>query len=104
MTTNAALMVTFTTAEGKADAFAELLERARPLIEAEAGTTVWLAGRSATEPSTFFLVDVFTSPEEQKAHMAGAAAALILGEGSDLLAQPPTVSPLSVVAIKNGPA
>ncbi|MFR9768332.1 hypothetical protein [Nocardia sp. SC052] len=42
MTTNTALMVTFTTAEGKADAFAELLERARPLIEAEAGTTVWL--------------------------------------------------------------
>ncbi len=98
------MMVTFTTAADKADAFAGLLERALPLIEAEAGTTVWLAGRSATEPSTFFLVDVFASPEEQKTHMAGAAAALIVGEGSDLLAQPPVVSPLSVVAVKNGAA
>ncbi len=95
-------MITFTTAEGKADAFAAILERALPLIEAETGTTVWLAGRSVTEPSTFYLVDVFASPEAQKAHMVDAAAALILGEGTELLAQPPVVSPLSVVAVKNG--
>lgn len=98
------MMVTFTTAEGKADAFAAVLERALPFIEAETGTTTWLAGRSATEPSTFFLVDVFASPEEQKTHMAGAAAALIVGESTDLLAEPPVVSPLSVVAVKNGAA
>ncbi|WP_433679793.1 putative quinol monooxygenase [Nocardia sp. CA-119907] len=99
--TNTAILVTFTTADGKADAFAEILDRALPHIRAEDGTTVWLAGRSATEPSTFHLVDVFVSPEAQQDHMAGQAAKLILGEGAELLAEPPVVSPLSVIAVKN---
>ncbi|MFE7802713.1 putative quinol monooxygenase [Nocardia sp. NPDC057440] len=100
-TTNTAILVTFTTAEGKADAFAGILERALPHIQAEEGTTVWLAGRSATEPSTFYLVDVFASTEAQQAHMVGQAAKLILSESSGLLAEPPVVSALSVIAVKN---
>ncbi|MEV0295309.1 antibiotic biosynthesis monooxygenase [Nocardia sp. NPDC050710] len=96
------ILVTFTAAEGKADAFVDILERALPHIQAEDGTPVWLASRSATDPSTFYLVDVFTSPEAQQAHMSGQAAKLILGEGSELLAQPPVVAPLSVIAVKNG--
>ncbi|MGW5110967.1 putative quinol monooxygenase [Nocardia sp. NPDC004123] len=100
-TTNTAILVTCTAAEGKADAFAEILERALPHIQVEEGTTVWLAGRSASEPSAFYLVDVFASPEAQQSHMAGQAAKLILSAGSDLLTEPPVVSPLAVIAVKN---
>ncbi|MEV5837257.1 antibiotic biosynthesis monooxygenase [Nocardia sp. NPDC052112] len=93
--------VSFTAADGKAEALAEVLEHALPHIRAEDGTPVWLASRSVTEPSTCYLVDVFVSPEAQQAHLTGRAAKLILGEGSELLAEPPFVSPLSVIAVKN---
>jgi len=98
--TTPGMVITFrTTAEG-ADQFAGILERALPFVEDEQGTTTWIAGRSADDPTTFYLVDLFTSSEAVDAHMAGQAAALILGEGGSLLAEPPAIGAMSLLAGK----
>src|SRR4029453_19200594 len=95
--TDPGMVITFrTTAEG-ADQFAGILERALPFVEDEPGTTTWIAAQSAADPTTLFRVDLFTSPEAVDAHMAGQAAALILGEGGTLLAEPPAIGALSLV-------
>jgi quinol monooxygenase YgiN len=94
------MVITFTTTAEGADDFAALLSRALPLVEEEAGTVVWIAGRSVDEPATFHLIDAFEDDDARNAHMAGKAAALILGEGGALLADAPTISNLSLVAAK----
>lgn len=94
------MVITFTTTAEAADEFAALLARALPLVEQEKGTVVWIAGRSAEDASTFYLIDAFVDADALDAHMAGEAAALILGEGGPLLADAPMISTLSIVAAK----
>ena len=94
------MVLTFTTTADAADDFAALLARALPLVDQEPGTVVWIAGRSADDPSTFLLIDAFTDTDALDAHMSGEAAASILGEGGPMLADAPTISTLSILAAK----
>jgi quinol monooxygenase YgiN len=48
-----------------------------------------------------YLIDAFDDADGLNAHMAGEAAASILGEGGPLLADTPTISNLSIVAAKS---
>lgn len=88
------------TPEG-ADKLASVLTRALEHAREETGTTTWFAARSESDPTSFFLVDLFTDEDSRNAHFAGAAAALILGEGGPLFAGPPEISAIELLAGKN---
>jgi quinol monooxygenase YgiN len=98
------MAITFTTTPDTADQFAAVLEQALPLVQDEAGTTTWIAARSAEDPMSFTLVDLFSDGDALIAHMQGTAAALILGQGGPLLAGPPEITTLAIVAAKTPPA
>jgi quinol monooxygenase YgiN len=94
-------VIHFTTTPDGADEFAGILERAVEHVRAESGATTWMASRSEDDPSSFFIVDLFSDSDARAAHFEGEAAALILGEGGPLLAGQPEIAATELVAGKN---
>ena len=94
-------VIHFTTRPDGADEFAAILQRAIAHVQAESGTTTWMASRSEDDPTSFFIVDLFGDAGARSAHFEGDAAALILGEGGPLLAGQPEISAVGLVAGKN---
>ncbi len=75
-----------------------LLRGAAPLAEAEPETVVWFAVRIA--PATFGIFDVFRDEAGREAHLAGRIAAALGEHASSLLAAPPVIERIDVVAAK----
>jgi quinol monooxygenase YgiN len=69
-----------------------------PLVQAEPETTAWFAVRIG--PSTFGIFDAFPNQSGREAHLAGQLAAALLARAPDLLAQPPSIEPVDVLAAK----
>jgi len=83
---------------GKESAVAEFLASALPLAQQEADTTVWFALRLG--PSTFGIFDAFPDDKGRKAHLNGPIAAALMAKASELLAKPPQIDPIDVLASK----
>ena len=84
---------------GKEVAIEKFLTGALPLVEAEPATTVWFALRLG--PPTFGIFDAFPDESGRNAHLSGrVAAALMSGETAALLAKPPAIEKLDVLASK----
>ncbi len=83
---------------GKESAVAELLAGALPLAQKEAETTVWFALRLG--PSTFGIFDAFPSDAGRQAHLDGPIAAALMAKAGELLAKPPQIEKLDVLASK----
>lgn len=83
---------------GKESAVAEFLSGALPLAQQETETTVWFALRLG--PSTFGIFDAFPSDTGRKAHLNGPIAAALMAKASELLAKPPQIEQLDVMASK----
>jgi quinol monooxygenase YgiN len=83
---------------GKESAVAEFLAGALPLAQQEPETTVWFALRLG--PSTFGIFDAFPSDAGRKAHLNGPIAAALMAKASELLAKPPQIEQLDVLASK----
>ena len=83
---------------GKESAVAEFLSGALPLAQQETETTVWFALRLG--PSTFGIFDAFPSDTGRKAHLNGPIAAALMAKASELLAKPPQIEQLDVLASK----
>jgi len=81
--------------EGEVEA---LLKGALPLANAEAATTVWFALRLG--PTTFGIFDAFADDAGRQAHLAGQIAAALMAKAPELLAQPPTIEKVDVLAAK----
>jgi len=94
-------VIRFTTTPEGADEFANILDRAISEVQAEAGATTWMASRSETDPTCFFIVDLFVDEVARAAHFEGSAAELILGEGGPLLAAQPDISTVRLISAKN---
>ena len=69
-----------------------------PLVQAEPATTVWFGLRLG--PSTFGIFDAFPDEAGRNAHLSGRVAAALMAKASDLLAQPPTIEKIDVLAAK----
>ncbi len=83
---------------GKESAVAEFLTGALPLAQQESETTVWFALRLG--PSTFGIFDAFPSDTGRKAHLNGPIAAALMAKAGELLAKPPQIEQLDVMASK----
>lgn len=67
-------------------------------VQQEPSTNPWLAVRFG--PTTFGIVDAFPDDASRQAHLAGGVGQALSARGAELLAQPPTIEHLDVLANK----
>jgi quinol monooxygenase YgiN len=83
---------------GKEAAVEEFLKSALPLANQEAGTTVWFALKMG--PATFGIFDAFANEAGRDAHLSGPIAAALMANAAELLAEPPSIEKVEVLAAK----
>jgi quinol monooxygenase YgiN len=83
---------------GKEGEVQKFLESGLALANQERATTVWFAIKLG--PSTFGIFDAFPDDAGRKAHLDGPIAAALMAKAGELLAQPPKIEPLDVLAAK----
>jgi quinol monooxygenase YgiN len=93
-----ALWVRLEARPGKEADVESFLRGGLPLVQAEPATTAWFGIRLG--PSTFGIFDAFPDEAGRNAHLSGRVAAALMAKASDLLAQPPTIEKVDVLAAK----
>ncbi|WP_426438912.1 putative quinol monooxygenase [Bradyrhizobium genosp. P] len=93
-----ALYVRLEAKPGKEATLKAFLESALPLAQGEASTPVWFALQFG--PSTFGIFDAFTDEAGRQAHLGGAIAAALMSKVDELLAAPPTIEKVDLLAAK----
>jgi quinol monooxygenase YgiN len=93
-----ALWVRLEAKPGKEPDVEGFLRGGLPLVQAEPATTAWFGLRLG--PSTFGIFDAFPDEAGRNAHLSGRVAAALMEKASDLLAQPPTIEKVDVLAAK----
>lgn len=83
---------------GKESVLADLLRSAQALAAQETGTVVWYAFQSG--PRSFGIFDAFADEAGRDAHLQGRIAAALLGRADELLASPPDIRKVDVLAAK----
>ena len=87
--------------EAKPDKAADVerfLEGGLALVQEEPATTAWFALRLG--PTTFGIFDAFPDDSGRQAHLNGRVAAALMANASALLAQPPSIEKIDVLAAK----
>ena len=92
------LLVRLEAKPGKESEVESFLKSGLALVQEEPETTVWFAIRMG--PSTFGIFDAFPDESGRKAHLNGKVAAALMAKASDLLAQPPVIEKIDVLATK----
>lgn len=92
------LMVRLHAKPGKEAELHEFLAGALPAAQSETRTPVWFALRLG--PSEFGIFDAFADEEGRKAHLSGPIAAALLSRAGELLAEPPRIEHVDVLAAK----
>jgi len=92
------LLVRLEAKPGKEAEVEEFLKGGLALVNEEPETTVWFAIRMGQ--STFGIFDAFPSDSGRKAHLSGKVAAALMAKASDLLAKPPVIENVDVLATK----
>lgn len=95
-----ALLATLQAKPGKETQVAQFLAGALPLAQAEAGTTSWFALQLG--PDRFGIFDTFDDEAGRQAHLDGPIAAALMAHADELLAQPPKIEKVDVLAAKMG--
>jgi len=93
-----ALFVRLEAQPGKEAAVADFLAGALPLANAESGTTAWFALKFG--PSTFGVFDAFPDEAGRQAHLTGPIAAALMANAATLLATPPVIERVDLLAVK----
>jgi quinol monooxygenase YgiN len=93
-----ALLVRLEAKPGKETAVAQFLEGALALANQESTTPVWFALRLG--PSTFGVFDAFADDAGRKAHLDGPIAAALIANAAALLAKPPQIEQVDLLAVK----
>lgn len=83
---------------GQEAALADLLAAARDLARQEAATVTWYAFRAG--PRSFGIFDTFADEAGRRAHLDGRIAQALLGRADELLAAPPDLRMVELVAVK----
>jgi quinol monooxygenase YgiN len=92
------LLVTLQAKPGKEEDLASFLQSALPLVQQEVQTTAWFALRIGA--SRFGIFDAFPDEAGRAAHLAGQVAAALMDRAPELLAEPPSIEQVDVLADK----
>ena len=95
---NVGLLVRLEAKEGQEDEVASFLEGGRAIVDDEPETTAWFAIRMG--PSTFGIFDAFPDEAGRQAHLSGRVAAALMQKAGELLAKPPGIEKVDVLAAK----
>jgi quinol monooxygenase YgiN len=93
-----ALFVKLEAKPGKEKDVEKFLLSGLPLVQEEPATTAWFGIRLG--PSTFGIFDAFPNEAGRQAHLSGKVAAALMAKANDLLASPPTIEKVDVLAAK----
>ena len=93
-----ALFVRLKAKPDKADALQKFLESGLELANAETETPVWFALRF--DPQTFGIFDAFAGEYGREAHLNGPIAAGLMAHADELLAEPPSIEKVDLLAVK----
>ena len=93
-----ALLVRLNAKPGKEAELSKFLEGALPAAEAEARTPVWFALRLGN--GVYGIFDAFPDDAARQAHLSGQIAAALMERAPHLLAQPPVIEHVDVLAAK----
>ena len=96
--TKFALYVPLEAKPGKEKEVAEFLRSAVPLVQAEKGTVSWYAIQEG--PGRFAIFDTFDDESGRDAHLNGKVAAALMAKADELLAKPPKIHKMEVLADK----
>ena len=96
--TKVALFVRLEAKPGKEAEVESFLRGGLPIVEAEPETTAWFAIRFGS--TTFGIFDAFPDEAGRQAHLSGKVAAALMAKASELLAQPPLIEKVDVLAAK----
>jgi len=98
MSSSVGLLVTLKAKPGKEMELTEFLQSARDFVVAEPDTSTWYAFRINADQ--FGIYDTFPGEEGRQAHLAGRVAKALGAKADELLASPPSIQPVEVLAFK----
>ena len=101
-TVRKALWVPLHAKPGKEAEVESFLKSGLALVQQEPATTAWFAVKLG--PSTYGIFDVFPDDAGRDAHLSGAVAKGLMANAAELLAEPPKIEKLEVLAAKLPPA
>ena len=93
-----ALLVRLEAKAGKEKEVEAFLKSGLALAEQEPATLTWFAIK--TGPSTYGIYDTFPDEAGREAHLSGPIAAALMAKAGELLASPPVIEKVEVLASK----
>jgi quinol monooxygenase YgiN len=93
-----ALLVRLEAKPGKEADVEAFLRGGLAIVQEEPATTAWFAIRMG--PQTFGIFDAFPDDAGRQAHLTGRVAAALMAKAGELLAQPPQIDKVDVLAAK----
>lgn len=93
-----ALFVKLEAKHGKEQQVADFLRSGLRLVQQESATVAWFGVQLG--PSTFAIFDAFPDEAGRQAHLTGAVADALMQNAGELLAEPPKIEKLDVLAAK----
>ena len=93
-----ALLVRLEAKPGKEAEVERFLLAGLPIVQEEPATTAWFGIRLG--PSTFGIFDAFPDEAGRQAHLTGRVAAALMAQAGELLAAPPVIERVDVLASK----
>jgi quinol monooxygenase YgiN len=95
---NVGLYVRLEAKPGKESAVESFLNSGLALVQQEPATLAWFAIKMG--PSTFGIFDAFADDAGRQAHLTGRVAAALMANAAELLAGPPKIEKVDVLAAK----
>lgn len=93
-----ALLVRLEAKPGKEKEVENFLRSGLTVVENEPETTTWYAIRLGS--STFGIFDTFPNDAARSAHLSGQLAAALMAKAGELLAKPPVIEKVDILAAK----
>jgi quinol monooxygenase YgiN len=93
-----ALFVRLEAKPGKEAEVESFLRSGLAIVQQEPATTDWFALRLG--PSTFGIFDTFPDDAGRQAHLSGRVAAALMAKAGELLAKPPAIDNVDILAAK----